>query len=359
MDEVNGFGKNGFMPMARHAEASAGIQPSGVVESCGKLAWVGQQDVIVRARNRQIIMAKPNAPVVHARGDAGSAQGGRQSLQSLFGMDGALHPRQQARKARPKARLFAGLRTAGIDGFESSGLQGRPQPSMVKVQTMRRPERFPPCGPIGSYKSSSFAAQSPKRLGSNQVGELVAKFIQRGVGGVNVSHGALIWAFGCGLYHACRFGWQALARSLDRCKINIMENEKTVQAQGASGWRMGKIGLDSAEALRKALAREIDFPLPMISWQGVALVESEELESWMNERGFVGVSMRDAGWFWMIQKKDAAGKPDGARLIEVSDVDRLWAELGKWSTQLEAGLIELASWGQGKREPLAKSRKSI
>lgn len=154
------------------------------------------------------------------------------------------------------------------------------------------------------------------------------------------------------------FPWRALARSLDRCKMNGMDNEHTVKAKASSGWRLGKSDLESAEGLCKALGPEIDFPLHGLSWQGVSLVDSEEMESWMNDRGFVGVSLRDAGWFWMIQKKDEAGKSNGARLIEVSDVDRLWADLGKWSSQLEAGMIELASWSEvGEVVPGMKSRK--
>lgn len=177
----DGFGKSGFMPTARHGDARAGIEARRIVEGLGKLAWVRQQALIVRAGDRQVIMSKPNASVRHARGDAGPAQRDRQAVRGQVGVGAALHPRQQSGHARPKGSLFAGLGTMGIDGIEASRRQSRHKPKGFELKAMGRAKRFAPCGAVGADEAAPLAAQAPKRLVSDKLRELVALFIQRGV----------------------------------------------------------------------------------------------------------------------------------------------------------------------------------
>jgi hypothetical protein len=117
--------------------------------------------------------------------------------------------------------------------------------------------------------------------------------------------------------------------------MDKLEQQQAVGIQAEHGWSWEKSKLQSAQDLGSVLATAFDPPLVALLWQGRAVLEPDQVEGWLNKRGWVAVSARDAGWMWM--KSSAGGVHP--RPAKPEDVNTLWTELAQWGAALEAAEI--------------------
>lgn len=135
-----------------------------------------------------------------------------------------------------------------------------------------------------------------------------------------------------------------------------MEKEKggLPERPSQTQWMWGSGVLGSALDLFDALNSPIEFPLPKLAWGSKVVASPDEIEAWMNRRSFVGVGLRDGGWWWQCLK--VHGEPKGStRQVELSDASGLWKELSEIGARFEAGEIGLAA---AKPAPSSKAKKA-
>jgi hypothetical protein len=95
--------------------------------------------------------------------------------------------------------------------------------------------------------------------------------------------------------------------------------------------------------LERELLSPITFPLPELRWAGQIVANSDGLEAWMVQRGFYGLSLRDAGYVW-ARSADRPGAPVvNLRTLDRSDVDSLWREMSELAAGIEIGQLGLAA----------------
>lgn len=112
------------------------------------------------------------------------------------------------------------------------------------------------------------------------------------------------------------------------------KNENSSSA-GQDGWTWGSSRVNCAEELFDALRKEIRIPLVPLALGGSLALAEDDVEPWMNKRGWVAFSCGDAGYFWRV-KSASMGGPVAPT---AEDAGRLWDDLLALGAAAEAAAL--------------------